>query len=384
MDISPTTISNYLDEAALAGMTLSEILDPARRFDVLRLCQGVEQFGDPIRGAKFAGIFAKHIESNAVAQLSPKDRDVFEELNAWALFSGLEVQPQEVAADLFSKHALLLLQDGVNVIARVKHTFRVWGEMDGEIVFRTFFLQSLLRNSELLGDEDLSVPGEAPVRPTVKAWIEAYQRAVRREERTNIDRTRFLMSNPSAIALTNTQRKVLLSLLEVADELTKKPVSLGILRVPGEEEIEETELPQGLVDQYVGQPFRQQELKQAQEMIQAKARERGVELNTLLSEALREGRSMDVLAIIFLLARSQRLAALLHEARFRELFTSVLGDISDPRVLLRQIISQAVPEEIESAQLGAQLASLLVAQGERDYLGMVVFSQASGKYEWRV
>lgn len=371
------------DEAVLEGMTLPEIMDPARRFDVLRLCREVEQFGDPIRGVKLARIFAKHIQSNAVAQLSPKDHEVFDELYAWALFSGLEAQPEEVAADLFSKHLLLLLQDDVNVLARVKHIFRVWGEMDGTIVYRTYLLQALLKDNELLGNKDIDVPGEAPVRPTVKAWIEAYERAVRRESRTNIDRARFLMANSSALALTETQRKTLVSLFEIADELIKKPVTLGIMRVPGEEKFEEGKSSQGLVEQYVGKPFNQQTIREAQERI-AGERTQGRDILDILNEALTQKNDADVVAVLFLLARDRKLGSMLKDENFRSRLTDYVATTENPRALLKSILDRATGGTDESAQLGAQLASLLVAQGERDYLGMVVFSQASGKYEWRV
>ena len=93
---------------------------------------------------------------------------------------------------------------------------------------------------------------------------------------------------------------------------------------------------------------------------------------------------MEILAILFLLARDRRLGKLLQDQNFRARFRGAGAASQLPRALLKSILDRAAGTANDSAQLGAQLASLLVAQGERDYLGVVVFSQASGEYEWRV
>jgi|GEM_PF-5252829 len=150
------------------------------------------------------------------------------------------------------------------------------------------------------------------------------------------------------------------------------------------EEIATTELKDALVDSYIGTQNHQQDLNVALKAIVARQKQDGSDVMNILNEAVQADRHMDVVATLFLLARGRRLGKFLSDKDFRSKLTRDAVATENPRVLLKNILDRAAGNTDESAQLGAQLASLLVAQGERDYLGMVVFSQASGKYEWRV
>lgn len=157
----------------------------------------------------------------------------------------------------------------------------------------------------------------------------------------------------------------------------------NLITTPGEE-IANTELKDALVDSYIGSQDKQQDLNTALKAIVARQKKDGGDVMGMLDEAVKADSHMDVVATLFLLAQDHRLGKLLSDQNFRSKFTRDAVAMENPRTLLKNILDRAVGNTDESAQLGAQLASLLVAQGERDYLGMVVFSQTSGKYEWRV
>jgi hypothetical protein len=133
----------------------------------------------------------------------------------------------------------------------------------------------------------------------------------------------------------------------------------------------------------VRRPFNQQALRAAQEQLLTE-RAKGRNLLDMLDDAVKAERGVDVVAIFFLLARSRELGTLLQSADFRQRLGSYAGAQTDPRLVVKNVLNIAIGDSQDSAQIGVQLSNLLVAGGQRDYLGMVVFSQASGKYEWRV
>jgi hypothetical protein len=392
MDYSPqpqtqTLPDRSLDEVQMAEMSLQQIMDPARRFALVQLCQEVEASYDAIRGAALARVFDKFESSGEVAQLSSGDQKAFHELSNWALFSSIETQPNEVAQGLLERSVLMLLRSGVKVTERMKHVLQVWGEMDGTIVYRTYFLQALQRNGELLGSDNLEMPGEAPVSPTVAHWLATYDRFARHEKRSSIDRVRFLTQYEAAKKLSEREREFLLALLELFDMLLMKPVSIRGVPDPFAKPLvplpAAQEPTKGFVEEYVRRPFNQQALRAAQEQLLTE-RAKGRNLLDMLDDAVKAERGVDVVAIFFLLARSRELGTLLQSADFRQRLGSYAGAQTDPRLVVKNVLNIAIGDSQDSAQIGVQLSNLLVAGGQRDYLGMVVFSQASGKYEWRV